>query len=303
MIRRTFSLLLACLLPLLPAPGVRAEAGLVPLPIDLTHGRPPQQDGFLPEDAGYEDASLSVRIYKDRAYDSNILYAHIKIKDASQLRTAPASTWVHTGNRQAATIAKRYKAVLAINGDFFQFNSDRYIVRQGKRIRNRPTGEDLLFIDSQGDFHVAYAARKQAIAEVNSQIEAQGRSVYNCFSFGPILVDNGQPVASLDQDYFNAAPRKKTQRVVLAQLAELEYLIVSTEGPEDPGSKGLTLAEAAAYTAQIANQLHEGGCRYAYNLDGGSSNSLVLNYRKINSPDNPKKRAVSDIIYFASLVQ
>lgn len=298
MLKKILALLSICLFAL----PVGAEQAFQPLPIDMSPGMRPDEASYLPDQAGYEDASISVRIYKDRAYDSNILYAHIKIQDPSQLRTAPASTWIHTGNRQAATIAKRYKAVVAINGDFFQFNAERYIVRQGRRIRNRPTGEDLLFIDSQGDFHVAYHARRDDIAQVNQAIEALGRTVYNCFSFGPILVDNGQAVFSADQDYFNAAPKKKTQRAILAQLGELEYLIVSTEGPEDPGSKGLTLAEAAEYTARIGLALRPEGCRYAYNLDGGSSNSLVLHNEKINSPKNPKKRAVSDIIYFATLV-
>lgn len=299
--RKTLTILLLALLIMGLLPAQAASPAFQPLPIDLTPGKAPHKDRYLPDKGGYEDDSLSVKIYKDRAYDSTILYAHIKLTDPSQLRTAPASTWLHAGNRQAATIAKRYKAVLAINGDFFQFNSERYIVRQGKRLRNRPTGEDLLFIDSMGDFHLAYKARKPQIEAANAAIEAQGRTVYNCFSFGPILVDGGKAVFE-DKAYFNSAPLKKTQRVVLAQLGPLEYMIVSTEGPEDPGSKGLTLREAAEYTAQIAYKLSENGCLAAYNLDGGSSNSLVLNYEKINSPKNPKKRAVSDIIYFASLV-
>lgn len=299
--RKILILLLALMLLFGLVPAQAEAHSFEPLPIDLTPGKPPQQDGYDADGRGYEDASIYVRIHEDRAYDSTILYAHIKLKDPSQLRTAPASTWKHSGNRQAATIAKRYKAVLAINGDFFQFNSERYIVRQGKRLRNRPTGEDLLFIDSMGDFHLAYRARKEQIEETNAAIEALNRSVYNCFSFGPILVEGGQAVFD-SKDYFNAAARKKTQRVVLAQLGPLEYMIVSTEGPEDPGSKGLTLREAAEYTAQIAYKLSENGCLAAYNLDGGSSNSLVLRNEKINSPKNPKKRAVSDIIYFASLV-
>jgi exopolysaccharide biosynthesis protein len=301
-LKRLTALILAMMLCMATGLPALSEPALQPLPIDLTPGHKPNKANYLPDQGGYEDASISVRIHKDQAYDSNILYAHIKIKHPSQIRTAPASTWIHQGNRQAATIAKRYHAVIAMNGDFFQFNNERYIVRQGKRLRNRPTGEDLLFIDSAGDFHVAHLARKEQITEVNDAVAALGRTVINCFSFGPILVEQGQPVFMEKTDYFNAAARKKTQRAILAQLGPLEYLIVSTEGPEDPGSKGLTLVEAAQYTADIARTLVPTGALYAYNMDGGSSNSLVLNYEKINSPKNPKKRAVSDIIYFASLV-
>ena len=76
---------------------------------------------------------------------------------------------------------------------------------------------------------------------------------------------------------------------------------MSTEGPEDPGSRGLNLYEMADYTLAAAHELGK-PCLYAYNLDGGSSNSLILNNEKINSPNNRKSRRVSDIIYFATLV-
>jgi exopolysaccharide biosynthesis protein len=40
----------------------------------------------------------------------------------------------------------------------------------------------------------------------------------------------------------------------------------------------------------------------AYNLDGGSSANVSLGGEKVNSLSNPKRRAVGDIIYFATLV-
>ena len=296
-------LLLALLLPGSTALGEQAvfEAGLKPLPLDLSPGHAPSQAGYLPDNAGYVDGSIQVRITKDRAYDTDILRAHILIKDASQLRTAPSNTFQRKGNQLAATVAKRYNAVLAINGDYFQFTENRYIVRQGELVRNRPTGEDLLFIDSAGDFHAALRAQKQDIQSLTDSIQAQGRSVVNCFSFGPMLVMDNQQLFSGEERYFSTSPHKYTQRVVLAQLGELEYLIVSTEGPEDKGSRGLKLGEVAAYTLKAAAD-HGKPCLYAYNLDGGSSNSLILNDEKINSPANPKSRAVSDIIYFATLI-
>ena len=44
------------------------------------------------------------------------------------------------------------------------------------------------------------------------------------------------------------------------------------------------------------------GLQNAYNLDGGSSCTVVLNNEKINSPSNPKRREVGDCIYFATLI-
>lgn len=309
-LKKTFLAILTALLllalALLPGGTALAEEpvfqqGLTPLPVDLTPGHLPQQANYLPNHQGYRDGSIWVDITRDRAYDTNILRAHIRLAHASQLRTAPANTFSRKGNQLAATVAKRYHAVLALNGDFFQFTEDRYIVRQGKKIRSRPTGEDLLFIDSAGDFHGVFQARKGEIAAVEEAIAALGRQVVNCFSFGPLLVVDNSAVFSGEEGYFNTAANKSTQRAVLAQLGPLEYLIISTEGPEDPGSTGLKLKEAAAYTLRAARELDK-DCLFAYNLDGGSSNSLILNDEKINSPHNPKKRPVSDIIYFATLI-
>ena len=40
-------------------------------------------------------------------------------------------------------------------------------------------------------------------------------------------------------------PNKETQRIAIAQMGPLSYLVVTTEGPENPGSTGLTLPEFA----------------------------------------------------------
>ena len=284
-----------------PAEEISFSADLTPLPIDLSPGCEPDSSKYFTDGIGYRDDSIYVKVYEDRAYDSKILYAHIKIAHPSQLRTAPAGTFKSTGNHLAATIAKRYKAVAAINGDYFQFNSERFIVRQGTPVRNRPTGEDLLLIDNEGDFHLVPRAKKPEIAEAKAGLEAMDRSIVNAFSFGPILVKDNEAVFPADTNYFNTAALKYAQRAVIAQLGPLEYMIVSTEGPEDPGSKGLQLHQAAEYTLEAAKALGK-PCLAAYNLDGGSSNSLVIDNEKINSPQNPKKRPVSDIIYFATLV-
>lgn len=290
-------------LALLVPSGAALAEGLAPLPIDSSPGPKPDPKAYLADQAGYEDESITVQVYKDRAQDTNVLVARVQIKDASQLRTAPSDTWRHVGNKQAATIARRYNAVAAINGDFFQFSAERYIVRQGELIRNRPTGEDLLLIDDQGDFHILQGAKRPQIQDFSEQLQGQGREVVNAFSFGPALVLNGQAIFPEKTNYFNTAALKQTQRSIICQLGPLDYMIVSTEGPEDPGSVGFRLAEAAQYCVQAARSFFDKDCLVAYNLDGGSSNSLVLSNEKINSPQNPKKRAVSDIIYFATLVR
>ncbi len=79
--------------------------------------------------------------------------------------------------------------------------------------------------------------------------------------------------------------------------------MVTSEGPEDEGSVGLTMDKFAECLMEIDEKLTDYTIQVAYNLDGGSSSTLVFKNEKVNAPTNPKKRYLSDIIYFASAWQ
>ena len=274
-----------------------------PLPIDLSPGPPVIRENYGEDGLSYTDPSLQVQIYEDRAYNTPILYAHIHISHPSQMRTAPAGTFRMQTTSLGAHIARRYNAVIAINGDFFVYDAKSYAVRQGETYRNRPTGEDVLIIDDLGNFHPLFAPETpEQILRAVEALAQEGRSVVNAFTFGPILVHNGKMQEVSGTKYFNISPGVNAQRVALVQLGPLEYLIVSTQGPEDKNSKGLTIPEMAAYVEEVGYRFSDKGCLVAYNLDGGSTNTLYFNGRKINSPGG-KTRDIADIIYFASLVR
>ena len=88
---------------------------------------------------------------------------------------------------------------------------------------------------------------------------------------------------------------KPAQRMVVAQAGPLSYVCVATEGPENPGSVGLTIPQMAEFMGTLDVQS-------AYNLDGGSSSTMVLNNEKINALSTHKVRSICDILYFATLV-
>ena len=88
---------------------------------------------------------------------------------------------------------------------------------------------------------------------------------------------------------------KPTQRMGIAQLGPLSYLCIATEGPENKGSVGLTIA-------QFAQLMKDRGAIMAYNLDGGSSSAMMFNDQKINALSTNKTRPICDILYFATLV-
>ncbi len=298
-------LILMWMMFFVPSGAVMAEevgSAYALLPAEDVGGPEPDDANYT--ETTYTDPSLQVEIFSGSTEDTDYMYAHIKILDPCQLRSAAASNFNSSAAYSAVTIARRVNAVVAINGDFFNYQQRiGYIVRQGKRYRSAPTGQDLLIIDSRGDFHILYGAEDKETVEAYLNALPDGAAAWNTFSFGPALIDNGEVVFTQNDPYFTVSPEKKTQRVGIGQLGELEYFIVSTEGPEDDPDSGMTVADFAALMAQVGRELNpDGGALYAYNLDGGSSNTLVFHEQKINSSDRSKVRAVGDIIYFCTLV-
>ena len=297
------ALMILALAFLLSSPAALAET-LSPLPVDLSPGPVPIQINFGADGMSYKDASIEVVGGHGRAFDTHYMYLHINITDASQLRTAPANNF----NSQSATLgrvmAKRQNAVVAINGDYFVMDPFAVAIRQGKMYRNRPTGEDVLVIDAKGDFHVLEKAETKEQVEAALADIQKNAEVVNAFTFGPLLVRDGQCTVpdSKDFAYFNAGAQVYAQRISFSQLGPLEYLVVATEGPDNKESRGMTLYEIAKTTEEVGLTLSEKGCLLSYNLDGGSSSTVIVNNVKINAP-GAKSRHINDIIYFATLVK
>ena len=281
---------IALLLTLVMMMGAQAVAqtALAPLAMDAKAGLKPDAANYLPEMGGYEDASLKVTIESMREHETNILVARVKIADPSQIRTAMAARYGSTGTVLPDKFAQRVNAVLAVNGDFFSFNSTGYLVRQGKRYRDRThTPSDILIIDDKGDFTII-------VDPTEEKVKSFPGTMVNTFNFGPGLVVDGEIITTTKE--MNIGLDKETQRMGVGQLGELEYILVATEGPENEGSAGLTIPEFA----QLMKDL---GAVQAYNLDGGSSSAMMLGGEKINALSSKKMRPICDLLYFATLVE
>lgn len=260
-----------------------------PIPVEGAAPYAPHQEAYLPEQTGYHDDSLDIRVETFRRHDTTVMAVYVRLSDPSQLRTAMAAKPPSQKTMVVSSMAKKNNAVLAINGDYFSFHQNGIVVRGGKMWRNRPDGKrDILIVDDNGDFTILPQCRKE-------DYERYTGTVMHAFCFGPGLVVNGQALTSLEHADVGNAPAKATQRIALGQTGPLEYLIIATEGPENKGSVGFTIL-------QMAELCQEMGCINAYNLDGGSSSSVVLGGKKINALSTGKIRPVGDCIYFATLV-
>ena len=282
-------LLLLSILFLVPSSVSMAE--IVPIPLDKEKMDDVSEANYL-SDLEYQDESLHIVIEKGRIHDTNYIVARIKISDPTQIRSA-----LVTPNGKSsifgASLAKRANAVFAINGDFFSSNKTsvgKHIVRQGVVKKHNANGiMDALIIDANGDLKILPLATEK-------DFDAYDGTIINSYAFGPGLVIDGQLITEYDEKKASGgvAAFGPAQRMCLAQVGPLEYLCVASEGPEDKGSTGLTIPQFAELVYSL------GDVQNAYNLDGGSSSTMVFKGEKINSPNNPKKRPLADIVYFAS---
>ena len=289
-------------LVLVPAAYITADAEIIEIPLDAKAKNlpEPRKSGYLSK-WEYEDPSISVKIEQGRMFDSSYMVARVKIANASQIRSAIAGTYRNDEEEPVATLAKAYKAVIAINGDYFKGHRNiGFVCKQGKvycQQCNRTEDKsglryDILLIDDKGDLHILPQA-------TNADVDSFPGTIINGFTFGPGLIINGEKQTGFVN--MNNASDKPAQRMCIAQVGPLDYLCIYTEGPEDEGSKGLTLEQFADFVATFE------GVQNAYNLDGGVTTWMVFkqgnnSYAKINGT-NPKKRPIADILYFGSAWQ
>jgi exopolysaccharide biosynthesis protein len=295
-------LMLIGLAMILSSPALADEAAL---PWDLkVHGNAPRPSGRISE-TEYQDDTIHVTVYsasrKPKSSESSITcrWAVIEIAHPSQLRTT-ISMENYNDPTQATAIdmARSVNAIVACNSDFIKYTYNiGYVARQGVLYRNKADGmRDVLIIDEKGDFEVVPKATEADMEAKEQEMEAQGRQIINAFSFGPMLVKDGE-VQELSANSFESERVEcflPTQRIAIAQLDTLKYAIISIDGGVVNGSgmNGMNLKELANYIVSLFPE-----CKLAYNLDGGASSRLVFMGKKISVGPS---RTISDMIYFAS---
>ena len=274
------------------------------LPIDFSVGSEPLDECLIDENT-YIDSTISVKVTRGNTGNCDYWYADIQVTDASQIRTMSASSSgafdTPGAEMEAVSLSYGCNAVVAINGDYpddFNKQGFGYNIRQGILYRNNlddPNRKksqlmDVLLIDEDGDFIVYHRPETGTIpATVN------GKRILNSFSFGPVLVENGEAVMDFKgaDQWLNMATEKYRQRMCICQVGPLHYMVVCCAGPYS-GNKAMTLTEFRDLVASL-------GVQTAYNLDGGDSTLLYFFDDRINVFSTANKaRPLTDIIYFAS---
>ena len=272
------------------------------LPVDFSAGKLPKAEGYL-SDHEYADSTISVKTGEGNTGACDYWYAEIQLTDASQIRTMAASrdgSFKSFGQMDSLRLSELSNAVVAVNGDCWNSSEKKnmgYIVRQGILYQNNlgvanswdSILMDVLLINEDGDFIVL---KKPTEGKIPALLN--GKRVLNAFSFGPVLVENGEAVRNYHEADFwlDMAADKARQRMCICQTGPLRYLALCCAGPYKDNA-GMTLRELADLAVSL-------GAQTAYNLDGGYSTLLYFNGRRLNECGSKEHRRLQDIIYFAS---
>lgn len=285
MLKRMLTLFLALML-LVPC-GAQAEEVYPPLPLG---GPAPYTavEGALAEDGmSYDDGTLSVRIETAVADEVTVYYVYVTIQDPSQLRTATAGKPRSKTTAPVYAMAAQNNAVLAFNGDYFNYRDTGVVYRSGERLRfNVRAGMDMCIVDENADLTIIDSPTKTKIEKFQAE-----HTIIEAFSFGPALIKDGERLQFKYAEKNSCGYPTPDERLILCQLEDVnglnQYLFIACD---DPGLSVRRMTDLA----------QEKGALQAYNLDGGHSTSIYLCGTRINKI--PKDRAVGDIIYFATLV-
>lgn len=231
----------------------------------------------------YLDENIDIKIEKIEENGVVFYVAEVKLSSPEYLRTALAEgKFGKNIKAKTSVMAKENDALFAINGDYYGFNDDGVIMRNGQvlRVEPRTYGRCGLVIDQNGDLLIVdeNELTREKLEEINA---------VQCFSFGPTLIINGE--ININE---TGTSKSNNPRTAIGQVDTLHYIFIVVDGRTEQ-SKGMEFPE-------LAEELKKRGCKTAYNLDGGGSTTMWFNGQVINFPHDGKRageREISDIIY------
>ena len=232
----------------------------------------------------YEDENVKITYTQYTTNGTTIHVADVQLSSAEYLKTAFAEdTYGKNVTEATSAIAEAHDAILAINGDYYGVQEKGYVIRNGIVYRDQAGESEVLCIYADGSMKIVDPSTVTA-----QELVDQG--VWQAFSFGPGLVENGEISVSLDSEVGRA--KASNPRTAIGVIDDLHYVFVVSDGRTDD-SEGLSLYELASFMDQL-------GVQTAYNLDGGGSSTMVFQNQIINNPTGgfgDREREVSDIVY------
>jgi len=172
-------------------------------------------------------------------------------------------------------LAKENDAIVAINGGGYFWSNympSGLIVSEGT----------LKYASSQGK-HITAGFNEDGVLLLGSfdKKDIEEKNIKEALSFNPILISNGKPIKIVGTGGSGLNPR-----TVLAQRKDGIVLFLVVNGY---GQKLSWKGRGGVYLNDLLIILERYGAYNAINMDGGSSSTLVIDGKLVNSPCEPVK--------------
>lgn len=205
--------------------------------------------------------------------------ADIYIQDIDSFRCENAQT--DNNKERIETMAERTGAIFACSGDYWMKKEKGLVIRNGILYRDRlNTSQDICVIFSDGTMKTYYAGAADMDEILNNY-------PLHAWSFGPVLLENGQAIESGFNCNDYVAGRHP--RCAIGYYEPGHYCAVIVDGRTEGYSYGMTMAE-------LSQLMFELGCTQAYNLDGGMTAMMWYNGSLYSKPCE-NGRANTDMFY------
>lgn len=189
-----------------------------------------------------------------------IYVAFIRSREIDSFHCGLVSSYDSTTLIMPWRLARTYKAVLAITGDNLT-NAEKSA--KGILIRN-----GVFYCDYKGeDTLVVYSSQRLGLVKKGTVTGLQllDSGVKNSYSFGPILVENGE----VNPDVSKHRVAKGNPRCGVGMIEEGCLIAIVADGRDPKRAYNLTLEE-------FAQIFKDKGAVLAYNLDGGNSAAMIF---------------------------
>ena len=248
-------------------------------------------EGFLAEDgefvhendeAGlwiYLSPTLQVEIRRQRDERIPLVWFETDIRTRGEERFRTVMTDPeHPGkkNRYPFDIARDEGFVLGFSDDFYAERMSKkqtvgIIIREGEIIHSKTAKKRTSHLPNL-DMMIQYPDGVLEVCECTEYTaeELIGKGALNVFSFGPILIRDGE----IDGKMYGSHYRSIEPRHALGMIEPGHYLLLSVQGRRKD-SKGTMLQ-------RVAEMMKERGVTQALNLDGGNTMALVFRGRMLN---------------------
>ena len=237
----------------------------------------------------YNDDSIEVKCWREKIDENIFNFSEIWITDPSQFRRTLVDNVINKKHLDHPHhIFQKTNGVVGMTADYCAFRNYGIVVQYGNLIRDNYSNVlDIAVFDKNGNLS-AYEDNKEFF---DTAIYTKGEVVHT-FAFGPVLVDNYAVNESgkLTNRYYPGELNDTYPRAAICQFDyNLHYLLCTLD------YHGLSAKE-------FAEVLQSKGVRFAYNLDGGQTATLMFNKKIINKVAYGGTRPVSDILYFATAI-